>query len=295
MALIGLNQQTAFADPQNGQSPMDADAVRNNDNALVAKHNAHDADATVHVQTGLLASRPAASTPYAMYMDENGIVYRDTGATWTSIGYVRLTGGTTQTIAGNVIVGSNLAVDGLTDLNGNTDITGNLVVSGSVTAASIVGPTTVAASNVTNGTFGSGAYVFPNAATVNGAFVANAGVGTNALTVTNGSITGHRDAQDATGAVALDLSLIPGNYRRLRLTGNTTFTVSGGVVGREYTIELLQDGTGSRTVSWSGVTWPAGTAPTQTSTANRKDLYKFYYDSSAHLGYRLAADFASTG
>ncbi len=89
MGLIGQNQQTSFTSPANGESPIDGDVVRTNDNALVTKHNAHDADATIHVQTGTLASRPAAGTAYALYVDENRRVYVDNGSAWTEVPYIR--------------------------------------------------------------------------------------------------------------------------------------------------------------------------------------------------------------
>jgi hypothetical protein len=61
-----------------------------------------------------------------------------------------------------------------------------------------------------------------------------------------------------------------GNVQRWRLTANATPTFSNPVAGAYYTLELQQDGTGSRTVTWTGATiaWAEDTTPTITATAN---------------------------
>ncbi len=151
MALIGQHQQTSFSNPQNGQSPIDATVVRTNDNATATKHNAHDADATVHVQTGLLSARPAAGTAGAMYMDENARLYRDNGASWGEVPYARLAA-SSNTFTGNVAINGSLAVDGATalaatqvttlDATGNATVGGTLGVTGAVTAPSYNGAAT---------------------------------------------------------------------------------------------------------------------------------------------------------
>jgi len=59
------------------------------------------------------------------------------------------------------------------------------------------------------------------------------------------------------------------------LGGNRTLTFANPIKGGHYSIKLLQDGTGSRTVTWpsSGVTinWSGGSAPTLTTTASKAD------------------------
>lgn len=71
----------------------------------------------------------------------------------------------------------------------------------------------------------------------------------------------------------------------LTLTGNCTLTFPTPTAGRQFTLVLNQDATGSRTVTWpSSVRWPAGTAPTITSTANKSDLYSFMAVGTYWLG-----------
>jgi hypothetical protein len=308
MALVALNQQTTFADPQNGQSPMDADTVRSNDNALVAKHNAHDADVTIHVQTGLLASRPTAATPYAMYLDENSRLYVDSGAAWTEVPYARLDAAGVNAFLNNVTIGGTLGVTGTTAVTGNATVGGNLTVTGTVTAGGISGPTVVPASSVTTGTFAAGNFVFPaaltvtttlaaGATTVTGAMAASGAVTGASVVSTNGPVRGARQTTSGSGAT---LDFATGNHHRVTMTGNGTLTLSSGSAGGVYTVEVLQDGTGSRTVAWGtgvgSVLWPSGaSAPTVTATANRKDIFTFYFDGTNYLGQTYGQNYASTG
>jgi hypothetical protein len=163
MALIAQHQQTSFSNPQNGQSPIDATVVRTNDNALVAKHNSHDADATVHVQTGLLSARPAAGTAGAMYMDENARLYRDDGASWGEVPYARLAAAS-NTFTGNLAVEGALAVDGTTSLNDDTSVTGDFDVSGTITAGTWSGIPQSAVTNLTSDLAGKAAASHTHAA-----------------------------------------------------------------------------------------------------------------------------------
>jgi hypothetical protein len=62
------------------------------------------------------------------------------------------------------------------------------------------------------------------------------------------------------------------------LNGATTLATSNGDVGQRFMVRLKQDGTGGRTVStWFGnrVSWPGGSAPTLSSSANLVDLFGF--------------------
>jgi hypothetical protein len=70
-------------------------------------------------------------------------------------------------------------------------------------------------------------------------------------------------------------NLASGNVFSLTLSGNVTLSFSNVPASgcASVTLFLIQDGTGSRTVTWPGsVIWPGGTAPTLTTTANHVDL-----------------------
>lgn len=80
----------------------------------------------------------------------------------------------------------------------------------------------------------------------------------------------------AMAANAIDLSL--GNYFTKTISGATTFTVSNtpasGTVG-EFILDLTNGG--SATITWWGVKWVSGTAPTLT-TSGRDSLGFFTHD-----------------
>lgn len=63
---------------------------------------------------------------------------------------------------------------------------------------------------------------------------------------------------------------------RYTLDANCTFTFPTAAAGKSFFLELRQDATGSRTVTWPGtVKWPAATAPTLTTTASKSDVFSF--------------------
>jgi len=68
--------------------------------------------------------------------------------------------------------------------------------------------------------------------------------------------------------------------------GNITIALSNVSVGQIFSIEIIQDATGGRTVTWfSTIRWVSGTAPTL-SGANKKDTFVFRCTSSGNYdGY----------
>lgn len=89
----------------------------------------------------------------------------------------------------------------------------------------------------------------------------------------------------ANTGTAYTIDLANGSVQILTLTGNCTFTFPTATMGRSFVLILKQDGTGSRTATWpAAVKWPAGTAPTITSTASKSDKYIFTADGSNWIG-----------
>lgn len=75
------------------------------------------------------------------------------------------------------------------------------------------------------------------------------------------------------------------NKQKSTLTGNCTFTFTAPPGPCNLLLKLVQDATGSRTVTWpAAVKWSGGTAPTLTTTASRADIITFYYDGSSYYG-----------
>jgi hypothetical protein len=76
-----------------------------------------------------------------------------------------------------------------------------------------------------------------------------------------------------------------GNKQKSTLTGNVTYTFTAPSGPCSVTLKLIQDGTGSRTVTWpSSVKWSGGTAPTLTTTAGKVDIISLYFDGSVYFG-----------
>lgn len=75
------------------------------------------------------------------------------------------------------------------------------------------------------------------------------------------------------------------NKQKSTLTGNCTFTFTAPPGPCSLVLKLVQDGTGSRTVTWpAAVHWSGGVAPTLTTTASRVDIITFYYDGTTYFG-----------
>jgi hypothetical protein len=80
----------------------------------------------------------------------------------------------------------------------------------------------------------------------------------------------------ANTGTAYTINLANGTTQILTLTGNCVFTFPVVAPGKNFTLWLVQDATGSRSVTWpSTVAHPASTAPTITTTANRADKFVF--------------------
>jgi len=75
-------------------------------------------------------------------------------------------------------------------------------------------------------------------------------------------------------------SLTSGVVSTVTLTGNRVIDNPTNMTnGGTYILNLIQDATGSRTVTWgSAYQWPGGTAPTLTTGANAVDIVSFISD-----------------
>jgi len=72
---------------------------------------------------------------------------------------------------------------------------------------------------------------------------------------------------------------------KVTLGGNRTLNApSNSVAGQFISLLVIQDGTGSRTLTWNAVyEFTADTAPTLTTTANYGDLFTFRYNGAKWL------------
>lgn len=85
----------------------------------------------------------------------------------------------------------------------------------------------------------------------------------------------------------------PASYTIHDITFDATCTVTmpTATAGQSFTVLCRQDGTGGRTVTFSGVLWEAGVTPTLTSTASALDVIVFIcVDGSNWMGFVSGLD-----
>jgi len=81
------------------------------------------------------------------------------------------------------------------------------------------------------------------------------------------------------------ISLASGTVLSYTLTGNCTFTMPTATSGTSFIVKLIQDGTGSRTATFTSVKFPGGTVPTITTTATTgTDILSFVCINSVWYG-----------
>lgn len=78
-----------------------------------------------------------------------------------------------------------------------------------------------------------------------------------------------------------------GNKQKMTLTGNCEVSFTDPASTASLILVLTQDATGSRTVTWSGMTvkWAGGVAPTLSTAASSIDIVTFLYDVGADVYY----------
>lgn len=112
------------------------------------------------------------------------------------------------------------------------------------------------------------------------------------LTLLNTTVTDYTETPyTANSSTAITIALTNGTFQIITLTGNATITMPTATSGKSFILLLKQDGTGSRTVTWSTVKWPANTAPTITSTASKQDIYSFFADGTNWYGTTVGQNY----
>lgn len=76
-----------------------------------------------------------------------------------------------------------------------------------------------------------------------------------------------------------------GHKQRLVLDNSPTITFTDPPGACNLLLKLVQDGSGSHTVTWpAGILWVGAAAPTLTSTASAVDIISFYFDGTNYYG-----------
>lgn len=111
-------------------------------------------------------------------------------------------------------------------------------------------------------------------------------------TLTNPTVTNYTETPyTANSSTAITLALTNGTMQIITLTGNATITMPTATAGKSFVLLLKQDGTGSRTVTWTTVKWAGGTAPTITSTASKQDIFSFFADGTNWYGTTVGQNY----
>ena len=106
-------------------------------------------------------------------------------------------------------------------------------------------------------------------------------------TLTNPTVTNYVESVVAIGnsGTSQTLALTNGTVQTVTMTGNCTFTMPTATAGKSFILIAVQDGTGSRTATFTSVKWAGGTAPTLTTTATTgRDILTFVADGTNWYG-----------
>ena len=107
----------------------------------------------------------------------------------------------------------------------------------------------------------------------------------NNLTTISGAVLNTEDTLTDQATIAWDVIASP--VAKVTLAGNRTMAAPSGTgpaAGQFISLLVIQDGTGSRTITWNAVyEFPSDTAPTLTTTAAKGDLFSFRYNGSKWL------------
>ena len=190
-------------------------------------------------------------------------------------------------------VGDTWSTDGTTDVNGNAKTIGVSGISGfsGYSGFSGLGVSGYSGYSGYSGSGLSGYSGYSGLSGYSGTLGSTTGSGAVVLqttpSITTPVITGYTETAPSitNSSTAVTLSLSSGTVLSYTLTGNCTFTMPTATSGTSFIVKLIQDGTGSRTATFTGVKWPGGTAPTITTTATTGlDILSFVCINSVWYG-----------
>jgi hypothetical protein len=91
--------------------------------------------------------------------------------------------------------------------------------------------------------------------------------------------------QTLVDASTINWNTANGIIATVTLGGNRTMAAPTNLRVGTYILHVIQDGSGSRTLTWNSVfKWTAATAPTLTTTAGRRDIFSFICDGTNLYG-----------
>lgn len=94
--------------------------------------------------------------------------------------------------------------------------------------------------------------------------------------------------QTLTDGATVNWNMTSGQVATITLGGNRTIAAPTNLKIQTYILHVIQDATGSRTLTWNSVfKWVAGAAPVLTTTANARDVFVFICDGTNLYGSYL--------
>lgn len=81
-----------------------------------------------------------------------------------------------------------------------------------------------------------------------------------------------------------DIDWREGNNQKITLNDSPTLTFTAPDGACHLQLKVVQDGTGSRTITWPTMKWSAGVAPTLSTGAADEDIISIWYDGSSYYG-----------
>ncbi len=111
-------------------------------------------------------------------------------------------------------------------------------------------------------------------------------VGSQALTGVKSITYGAAPVDNGNSGTADTIDWSAGDIQKSTLTGNVTYTFTAPLGIGGFTLEIIQDATGGRTITWPAtVDWVGGTAPTIGAAAAAVTVISFYYNGARYRGY----------
>jgi hypothetical protein len=91
--------------------------------------------------------------------------------------------------------------------------------------------------------------------------------------------------QTLTDGATINWNTALGQIATVTLAGNRTMAAPTNLKVGTYILNVIQDATGSRTITWNSVfKWTAAVAPPLTTAANRRDVFSFFSDGTNLYG-----------
>jgi hypothetical protein len=111
-------------------------------------------------------------------------------------------------------------------------------------------------------------------------------------TLTNPTVTNYVETSYvATAGTSVTIDLTNGTFQRFTISGgNATITMPTAVAGKSFILILTQDSS-PRTVTWTTVVWPSGTAPTISTGSGKRDIFSFFSDGTSWFGATIGQNY----